>query len=326
MTSRRIRTPRPLAACVALSTKPTGISACLVAIVVALYPVSSPLAAAGAATPAPKTHVPAYAGKIEFGKKGEILKNDMSCDMYQNSAAQGGANADKRAVMLTGGEARRFMTAELSKQRPAARDISNHAIQALTKKGFRPTDDLVVLQFQSKVREAPTMPSLAKRITDFFFPTLNAQQEALYYNEGVMWYTPWDDGDSSTWEGQLGALDYASGNYADGGVQIRVNNINYETASVDYLWNDGNVLMPAWYMTSAQAYESAGHAAVNCIGVCLGATLLWCAFYGPATLGCVGVRCTAGWGACMVSAMWSHYVNRIYRPTCIWVNGTQYCS
>ncbi len=81
---------------------------------------------------------------------------------------------------------------------------------------------------------APRRTGLPGRLLNWFAPTLKAQ--AVYEPGGEVYISGWDDGDHSTWEGNIYAIDYETqGHYATD-TQLYVADPNGAPVLWDYGW------------------------------------------------------------------------------------------
>ena len=282
--------------------KPHWLIVSTVATLFVIVPFNCPTLLAAVATKAPVPVLPPNPLDIT-AKCGSPLA--MTAGVWQNSA-----DGEKRIRRLEFDDAKKEL-AQLRARSPQYQRFAQHAVDALTAKGWRKApeldggSDVVVIQIQKKVTsEAATVSapaSLLSRVAAFFFPAVAAQSETAYLAEGEFWYSSWDDGDPLTWEGQIGVYEYSMGNYGDGGAQFR-NDGSYPPGTMygteAVTWESGNVSQPGW---TAQPYKRGLGALIGCSvsGCFIGAG--GCILFGPATINCALVRCGLSTAGCIIS-------------------------
>lgn len=196
------------------------------------------------------------------------------------TARQTATEARKRVERLTGAEAKAYL--ENVWNRDAKRKAAHlKAVALLQSRGYKPTDIVVVVRRLSASPPAP----IATRLLSWFFPAVAAQ--TYQTGDGDVWFSSWDDGDDSTWEGELGGNDYQYGNYADGAAQ-------YYMQGDQVNWADG-------YIDMARSSYAAGYGRqffTRIVGAC-GTAAGGCWWSGAAFGQCMAAWCgVGGLGGC----------------------------
>jgi hypothetical protein len=122
----------------------------------------------------------------------------------------GAARPAARERVITGAEAREYV-ARLRASNQRFREVMAKAEADMRARGFKPAAEGVL------VVERTTEPTLVARLLDRLSPTLSAQ--SVYQGEGRAIWSPWDDGDARTWEGNIFGESYTGGVYASANFQ-----------------------------------------------------------------------------------------------------------
>jgi hypothetical protein len=251
----------------------------------------------------------------------------------------------ERVEVLKGSEARAFVTT-LRQQNSVFRQAQKRSAEQLSARGFKPTENVLVVKLKLKNTTRPagilaatrpagilaaTRPAgILAAIRDWFFPAVLAQTYNADDGSGYMVVQSWDDGNNATWEGNLFTQE-------DGGASTSLDSQIDVDPNYSLLWSEGSG-DPG---DGSGSREISGHpgnssgsrfiSAQSCNGGCrcmsrAGDCMLraaldnswnWCAayaggcaFFGAGWWSCMGLSCVSRIGALTISEM------RLWRENC----------
>jgi hypothetical protein len=178
-----------------------------------------------------------------------------------------GEESSAGARILHGREAATYLAAFFESQTgklPGLKASHEKAVRLLAEKGYTYREEYVLVIIGPRRCPPAALDTWLSKLA----PTLNAQTDYYSYSDGLMWFSSWDDGDDSTWEGEHGAYENTYYNYSDGAMQM-------VGGSGDMTWAAGDIR----YTDSQHPYGAYVGGMLQCsISGCT-AGLATCAFF-----------------------------------------------
>lgn len=115
-----------------------------------------------------------------------------------------------RIEQIAGPTAVAYLQAKIAANAAILNAYQTSAAQ-LRARGFKETDQVVVVRRYRVAANAAHRPSPFHELLRRFVPSLNAQTVSESNAEGEVIYTSWDDGIDDTWEGEQFYQDYSDG-------------------------------------------------------------------------------------------------------------------
>jgi hypothetical protein len=240
--------------------------------------------------------------------------------------------AAAQAVTIKNGASAVQFVEQVARRNPMFRMVEARSAQRLSAKGLRSRPELATVYRYHR----HTQKTMMNQLSQWFLPTLIANQDAYGDSEGYVVFSPWDDGDDSTWEGNIFVqANDPSGTWYSLDTQVDLNGDwlpvrwisgyggDRDRGEREYRTRDGGVELVNLRGVSLLSIMQAGAGcgclsrawsgkAAGCIfqtsllesgGQCIMAASL-CRFRGPGYFGCVGFTC----GVVLGGRIWNNAI------------------
>jgi hypothetical protein len=193
--------------------------------------------------------------------------------------------AVKKTERLEGAAARQHIEKKIA-SRADWKAAHEKTVRELTERGFKPTDRFIV-------QRRYTQLSPLQRLVGLIVPTALADLYTYSNDEGEITQADWNDGDDSTYEGEVWMYHYGTSSWANAGWQLDIT-----TAENTHV---------VWTSTGSSSSGAAAWRALlgytQCaVAGCIGSAVA-CALSGPAWGPCAGAWCAGAQVGCAAGSV-----------------------
>ena len=236
--------------------------------------------------------------------------------LVAGASLTGAAKPRERERVIKGKEARAYV-AQLRAADRRYREVMEQAEADLRARGFVPVPDGVVVV--ERVQE----PTLVARLLDHVVPGVAAQ--SVYRSDGRVIWSPWDDGDARTWEGNIFGETYTGGVYASANFQFSTDTGRW--TPLNYWSSQTGTSVPPpggppkWHGGDCYGPKITDHALKHALensGSTCGAAAAMCVMTSAAYFKCLAGACIAAIAKAFIDDLlvWS----RECKKGCTWTN------